>query len=261
VADVVKSLPETYLEDPGINSPAAIRRKQYMVDLFVRQAKNYDFHDDVYGLYAHRLWVRSVIKLVKNYMEDHEKAYMLDIACGTGFITFNVARKYKNIDIDAFDLSPDMLKVAEERQLKSYKDRQIQFWKSDAEMPFGENKYDIVTVSFAFRNFANKNLVADNVLRALKPGGIFIIQDLTKPEKQPLKGLYLFYMKNLLPIITRILGTEKTAAKWLYKSVIMMPKNAELQELLEQRGFVKCFNKSMSMGIACLVVGYKPEGQ
>jgi demethylmenaquinone methyltransferase/2-methoxy-6-polyprenyl-1,4-benzoquinol methylase len=230
-----------------------------MVDLFVKQAKNYDFHDDVYGLYAHRLWVRSVLKVVRDYMDEHKAAQMLDMACGTGFITFNVARKIEKIDIDAFDLSPDMLKVAEERRLKGFEDRNIKFWQGDAEVPFGENKYDIVTVSFAFRNFANKNLAADNVLKALKPGGVFIIQDLTKPERQPLKGLYLFYMKYMLPVITSILGTEKTAAKWLYKSVIMMPKNAELQALLEGHGFVKCFNKSMSMGIACLVVGYKPE--
>ena len=261
MADVVKSLPETYLEDPGIDSPAAVKRKQYMVNLFVKQAKNYDFHDDVYGLYAHRLWVRSVLKVINEYMNRHNEATMLDLACGTGFITFNVARRHQNIAIDGFDLSPNMLEVAEERRLKGFGDREIRFWQGDAEVPFGENKYDIITTSFAFRNFANKNLAADNVFKALKPGGVFIIQDLTKPEGQPLKGLYLFYMKYLLPVIARVLGTEKSAAGWLYKSVIMMPKNGELQALLERRGFVNCFNKSMSLGIACMIVGYKPEEQ
>jgi demethylmenaquinone methyltransferase/2-methoxy-6-polyprenyl-1,4-benzoquinol methylase len=257
--DVVKSLPETYLDDPGIDSKAAIRRKQYMVNLFIKQAKNYDFHDDVYGLYAHRLWVRSVLKVIGDYMQQHDLAKMLDLACGTGFITFNVARKYNNISVDGFDLSPHMVAVAERRRLKGFSKRDIKFWVSDAEIPFGENEYDIITTSFAFRNFANKNLATDNVLRALKPGGVFIIQDLTKPERQPLKGLYLFYMKYLLPFITRILGTEKTAAGWLYKSVKMMPKNGELQALLENRGFENCFYRSMSLGIACLIVGYKPK--
>lgn len=257
--DVVKNLPETYLEDPGIDSKAAVKRKQYMVDLFVKQAKNYDFHDDVYGLYAHRLWVRSVLRVVKDYMQGRTEASMLDLACGTGFIAFNVAGKHENISIDGFDLSPAMLAVAEERRLKQFKDRDIKFWVSDAEVPYGQNEYDIITVSFAFRNFANKNLAADNVLKALKPGGVFIIQDLTKPERQPLKGLYLFYMKYILPVITRILGTEKTAAGWLLKSIKMMPKNAELKALLERRGFENVYYKSMSLGIACLIVGYKPK--
>jgi len=117
------------------------------------------------------------------------------------------------------------------------------------------------TTSFAFRNFANKNLATENVFKALKPGGVFIIQDLTKPERQPLKGLYLFYMKRILPVITRMLGTEKTAAAWLYKSIQMMPRNAELKALLESKGFGGVYYKSMTMGIACLVVGYKPQEQ
>ena len=72
-------------------------------------------------------------------------------------------------------------------------------------------------------------------------------------------GFYIFYMKFILPIITRILGTEKTAAGWLIKSVKMMPKNAEIKALLKSRGFANVCYTSMSFGIACLIVGYKPE--
>lgn len=257
--DSVKSIPETYVEDPGFDSEAAKKRKKYMVDLFVKQAKNYDFHDDIYGLYAHRLWVRSLLKVVKDFMAGRKKADMLDLACGTGFVTYNVAKRYENIDIDAFDISPDMLEVNKARKEKMFPNRKISIWQGDAEVPFGENKYDIITVSFAYRNFANKNLATQNVYKALKPGGVFIIQDLTKPEHQPMQGLYIFYMKYILPILTRILGTEKSADEWLLKSVRMMPKNAELERILQRNGLTKTFSKSMTMGIACLVVGYKPD--
>ena len=255
----MKSAIETLIKDPGFDSEEAQQRKKYMVDLFVTQAKNYDFHDDVYGLYAHRIWVLSLLKVIKRFMKGRTEAKMLDLACGTGFITFNVARRHKNIAIDGFDISPHMIAVAEERRQKGFKGRDIRLWVSDAEASYGENKYDIITTSFAFRNFVNKNLAADNVFKALKPGGVFIIQDLTKPERQPMKGLYLFYMKFILPIITRILRTEKTAAGWLIKSVKMMPKNAEIKVLLKSRGFANVYYKSMSFGIACLIVGYKPE--
>jgi demethylmenaquinone methyltransferase/2-methoxy-6-polyprenyl-1,4-benzoquinol methylase len=257
----VKSLPETYTEDPGFDSEAAKKRKKYMVDLFVRQAKNYDFHDDIYGFYAHRLWVRSLLKVVKDFMRSKKQADMLDLACGTGFVTYNIASRYENIDIDGLDLSPHMLEVAKERKEQGFKNRNIKFWVGDSEVPFGENKYDIITVSFAWRNFANKNLATANVIKALKPGGVFIIQDLTKPEHQPMQALYLFYMKNLLPVMTRILRTEKSADQWLLKSVKMMPKNAEIKKILEKAGFTNVYSKSMSLGIACLVVGYKPENE
>src|SRR5208283_908579 len=165
------------VRDPGFDSEEAKKRKKYMVDLFVVQAKNYDFHDDVYGLYAHRLWVRTMLKVIRIFMRGKSHADMLDLGCGTGFVTYNVARNFDNIDIESFDLSPDMIKVAKERYDKGFKGRNIKFWVGDAEVPFGAAKYDIVTTSFAYRNYANKNLATENVFRALKPGGVFIIQD------------------------------------------------------------------------------------
>jgi demethylmenaquinone methyltransferase / 2-methoxy-6-polyprenyl-1,4-benzoquinol methylase len=247
------------VRDPGFDSEEAKKRKKYMVDLFVVQAKNYDFHDDIYGLYAHRLWVRTVLKIIRSFMRGKKRADMLDLGCGTGFVTFNAARNFPTIDIESFDLSPDMIKVAQERYDKSFRGRNIKFWVGDAEVPFGAGKYDIITTSFAYRNFANKNLATENVFKALKPGGVFVIQDLTVPEWPPFRGLYIFYMKFILPILARILGTEKSAAGWLLKSVLMMPKNRDIQKILESKGFERCFYKSLSLGIACIVAGYKPE--
>jgi|GEM_PF-678762 len=255
----VKSIPETYTEDPGFDSEAAKKRKQYMVDLFVKQAKNYDFHDDIYGLYAHRFWMKQTMKIIDRHFVNYDKVQMLDLACGTGFVTFNVAKKHDKVDIDAFDISPDMLEVAKARKEKSFPERNIKIWHGDSEVPFGENKYNIVTVSFAWRNFANKNLATKNVFNALKPGGVFIIQDLTKPEGNPMKGLYMFYMKRILPIMTAILRTEKSADEWLLKSVVMMPKNADIMKILEHAGFENVQSRYMSFGIACLVWGYKPD--
>ena len=249
----------TPVKDPGFDSDEARKRKKYMVDLFVVQAKNYDLHDDIYGFYAHRFWVRTMVKIIQKFMHGKKRADMLDMGCGTGFVTYNVARKMHNIDIESFDLSPDMIKVAEQRYAKGFKGRKIKFWVADAEVPFGKNKYDIVTTSFAYRNFANKHLATKNVFNALKPGGIFIIQDLTKPEKHPMKGLYAFYMKYILPIVAKILGTEKSAAGWLKKSTDMMPANAQIQKILEDNGMVNCYYKSLTGGIACIVVGFKPE--
>ena len=255
----MKNLVETKIKDSGLNSKQAILRKQYMRDLFKTQARSYDFHDDVYGFYAHRLWVLSLLGVINKFMNSKKSARMLDLACGTGFVTFNVAKRYHNIAISGFDISPHMIEVARERRDKKFKDRKINFYLGDAELPYGDNKYDIITTSFAFRNFANKNLAVENVFRALKPGGVFIIQDLTKPEHQPLKGIYLFYMKYMLPIFTRVLGTEKTVAAWLYKSVMMMPINSAIKKLLEDKGFENVFCKKQMLGIACLIGGYKPK--
>lgn len=255
----VKNLIETSIKDPGFNSKQAILRKQYMMDLFKTQAKSYDFHDDVYGFGAHHLWILSLLSIIKKFMFNKKSTRMLDLACGTGFVTFNVAKRYHNIDIDGLDISSHMIAVARKRCDKKFKDRNINFWVGDAELSYGNNKYDIITTCFAFRNFTNKHLAVENVFRALKPGGVFIIQDLTKPERQPLKGIYLFYMKYILPIFTRILGSERTVAAWLYKSVMMMPANIAIKMLLEDKRFENVFCKKQMFGIACFIGGYKPE--
>jgi demethylmenaquinone methyltransferase/2-methoxy-6-polyprenyl-1,4-benzoquinol methylase len=246
------------INDPGLDSPEARQRKRYMVELFGYQAPKYDFHDDVIGLGIHRWWARDIIKAVGNFMQGRNSARMLDLACGTGFVTFNVAKRFENIDIDGFDISPEMVAVARKRYREGFKDRNIELWVGDAELPCGEGRYDIVTTCFAFRNFANKSMAVDNVFKALKSGGIFILQDMTKPERQPFRGTYLFALRYLLPIVAKILGTEKGAARYLYNSVQLMPRNAEIKALLESTGFTGVSCKGQTMGIGCIVVGNKP---
>jgi len=253
----MKSLVTAPVEDPGLDSEQAIQRKQYMRELFAVQAKNYDLHNDIIGG-LHRLWFLSLLGEIGKFMKNRESARMLALACGTGFVAFQVARRFDNIDIDLFDLSPEMVAIAKER-CKGFEGRNFNFWVGDAEIPYGENKYDIIVTRFSFRNFANKNLATENVIKALKPGGVFIILDLTKPEHQPIKGLYLLSMRYLLPIPARILGIEKRAPRYLYNSVLMMPKNSELKMLLESKGFGDVSYKSLTFGIACMITGYKPK--
>lgn len=254
----MNSIAEKPIKDPGLDSPEAKQRKSRMVELFGVQAKNYDLHDDLIGMGVHRWWARDINREMKAFMKGRPRANMLDLACGTGFVTFRVAKKFPNIDIDAFDISPEMVEVAKERHQDGFKERKINLWVGDAELPFGDKKYDVVTNCFAFRNFMNKALAAENVFKALKPGGIFILQDMTKPEHQPFRWLYTFALKYLLPIPSRIIGTEKKAPRYLYNSVMLMPRNAEIKATLESKGFTDVHFKSQSFGMGCIIVGRKP---
>lgn len=249
---------EVPIKDPGVDSEEARGRKKYMVELFGYQADKYDLHDDIIGLGIHRRWVKDIIKVVDKFMDGRQSARVLDLACGTGFVSMNIARERDDVEIEGFDISPDMIKVARARLHQGFGDRHIKCWVGDAELPFGENKYDIIITCFAFRNFANKGLAVENVFRALKPGGVFIIQDLTKPNHQPLKSIYLFAMKYLLPIPARILGIERRAPRYLYNSVLNMPKNGDICKLFKAIGFKNIFSKKQSLGIACIIGGYKP---
>jgi len=230
-----------------------------MVRLFNYQAPHYDLHDDLIGLGIHRGWGRDVVREVGRFMQGRRSAYMLDLACGTGFITFNVARNFTNIRIDAFDITPGMIEEANKRKAKKFSQRDINFWVGDAEIPYGEAKYNLVTTCFAFRNFANKNLAAQNVFTALKPGGTFILQDMTKPEKGLFRALYLFAFKHLMPLVARLVGTEKGAPHYLYSSVMSMPKNDDIGLILTSKGFINVHHRYQSWGMGTLVVAEKPK--
>ncbi len=190
-------------------------------------------------------------------MAARKSATMLDLACGTGFIAFRIARKHHNIDIDGFDITPEMVAVAKARKDKDFKERNINFWVGDSEVPYGKEKYDIITTCFAFRNFANKSLAAENVFQALKPGGIFIIQDMTKPEEGIIRKIYLFALKNMLPIVSRVLGIARSSPGYLYNTVMLMPRNEDIKMLLESKGFQNAYFKSLSLGMGCIIVGFK----
>jgi demethylmenaquinone methyltransferase/2-methoxy-6-polyprenyl-1,4-benzoquinol methylase len=81
---------------------------------------------------------------------------------------------------------------------------------------------------------------------------------MTKPERQPFRATYLFALKYLLPVVAKILGTEKGAARYLYNSVQSMPRNTEIKALLESTGFTGVSCKGQTMGMGCIVVGNKP---
>jgi len=248
---------EVNIKDPGLESDWAKKRKKDVVELFSVQASKYDLHDDIIGLGVHRLWARRLEKEVSRFMEGRSSTKMLDLACGTGFIAFRVAGRHENIDIDGFDITPEMVAVAKARKDKSFSKRNMNFWVGDSEIAYGREKYDIITTCFAFRNFANKSLAVENVFKAMKPGGIFIIQDMTKPERGFFRKLYLFGLKNMLPIVSRILGIAKTSPGYLYNTVMLMPENEAIKSLLESRGFKDVYFKRLSLGTGCIVVGYK----
>jgi len=247
------------IKDPGFESEWSQNRKKDVKKLFQVQAKNYDLHDDIIGLGMHRLWARRLMKLVGDFISEREQVDLLDLGCGTGFIAFRVAQKHPSINIDGFDITPEMIEVASERRKRYFPDRNINFWVGDAEIPYGQEKYDIITTCFAFRNYANKVLAVENIYRALKPGGLLAIQEMTKPEHQPMRGIYLSALKNFLPIIGRIIGVAPASPHYLYNTVLLMPKNKEVKTLLEEKNFVNVAYKSMSFGMGTVITAYKPS--
>ena len=135
----------------------------------------------------------------------------------------------------------------------------IQLVYGDSEnLPFGDNHFDAITVAFGIRNFETLEKGLAEILRVLKPGGIFVILETSVPTKFPYKQGYKFYSKYLLPMIGRLFSKDRTAYAYLSESASVFPFGEELNNILRKIGFIEVKNMPQTFGVATIYSASKP---
>jgi len=155
------------------------------------------------------------------------------------------------------DLSEGMLSVARKKAVK--KDvAHIEFIKGDSEaLPFEDQSFDAITVSFGIRNFENLEKGLSEIHRVLKTRGIFVILETSVPTKFPFKQGYYLYTKNILPLVGRVFSKDKVAYKYLSESASVFPFGEALNNILKQIGFKEVKNKPQTFGVATIYIASK----
>lgn len=229
-------------------------KKQQVEQMFDTISENYDGLNRVISLGRDVSWRKKVIRQV---CQTHPQS-ILDIATGTGDLAIQFAEKSDAGRIVGLDLSEGMLAVARKKVVgKSFSDK-IEFIKGDSEaLPFSDNTFDAATVSFGIRNFENLEKGLGEILRVLKPGGIFIILETSVPTKFPFKQGYYFYTKNILPLIGRLFSKDKVAYKYLSESASVFPFGEKLNNILKKTGFKEVKNKPQTFGVATIYTAIK----
>lgn len=229
-------------------------KKQQVEQMFDTISENYDGLNRVISLGRDVSWRKKVIRQV---CQTHPQS-ILDIATGTGDLAIQFAEKSDADRIVGLDLSEGMLAVARKKVVgKSFSDK-IEFIKGDSEaLPFSDNTFDAATVSFGIRNFENLEKGLGEILRVLKPGGIFIILETSVPTKFPFKQGYYFYTKNILPLIGRLFSKDKVAYKYLSESASVFPFGEKLNNILKKTGFKEVKNKPQTFGVATIYTAIK----
>jgi demethylmenaquinone methyltransferase/2-methoxy-6-polyprenyl-1,4-benzoquinol methylase len=124
-------------------------------------------------------------------------------------------------------------------------------------MPFQDGVFDAITVAFGVRNFENMQKGLDEFLRVLKPGGVAIILEFSKPRYFPFKQLYRFYFFHILPFIGGIISKDASAYNYLPESVMAFPDGQNFLDILGATGFAKAKQKRLTMGIATIYIAQK----
>jgi demethylmenaquinone methyltransferase/2-methoxy-6-polyprenyl-1,4-benzoquinol methylase len=228
-------------------------KKEQVAEMFDNISHRYDFLNHFLSLGIDILWRKKAIKMLR---ADQPK-YILDIATGTG--DFAIEALALNPDkIIGVDISAGMLEKGKEKMKKRGYDHIIDMQMGDSEkLLFEDNTFDAVIVSFGVRNFETLTKGLSDMHRVLKPGGKAVIVEFSKPKAFPMKQLYNFYFKAILPIIGKLVSKDQSAYTYLPESVEVFPDGQRFLNILEEVGFKNTECKPLTFGISSIYIGQK----
>src|SRR5690606_26969823 len=215
--------------------------------MFDNIAPKYDLLNHVLSMKIDVLWRNTLVKWM---LQDAPKV-VLDVATGTGDLAVAV-QKGTGAKVVGLDLSQQMLNVGIEKIRKQNLQEEISMQKGDAEnLPFESNKFDAVCVAFGVRNFENLEKGLAELSRVVKDNKSVYILEFSKVEGF-LGPFYMFYFKNILPLIGRLVSKDNRAYTYLPDSVNAFPFGEKMKNILLNTGFKKVEYKKLSLGIATI---------
>ena len=217
-------------------------KKKIIKELFNDVSKKYDLMNDVMSLGLHRIWKKDLIKRAKK--ENAE--IILDLAGGTGDISYSVSNHFKRSIIFLYDLSLEMIKLGREK--KNPKNNNIFYINGSAEkLAFKDNTFDLITLAFGLRNFSNiENCVAE-CRRVLKYGKKIYVLEFSPTVNEILSPIYNYYSLKVIPYLGKKIANNKDAYKYLIESIKEFPQNQELENIFTKNGFF-CYNREKYLG-------------
>ncbi len=234
----------------------AIEEKQSLVaDVFNSVSKKYDVMNDLMSLGIHRIWKRFSIDC--SGVRYGQK--VMDLAGGTGDLAALFSRRVGSKGrVVIVDINYSMLKIGREKLRNLGILCNINYVQADAEaLPFPDNYFDCISISFGLRNFTDKNTALRSIFRVLKPGGRILILEFSKPQSSTLNKVYHAYSFYVLPIIGALVAKDPDSYHYLVESIQMHPDQEAIKDIMVNAGFDNVTYFNLSGGIVALHRGFK----
>lgn len=223
-------------------------KKEQVAQMFDAISGNYDGLNRVISFGIDVKWRKKVLQIVS----DKRPKIVLDIATGTGDLAL-LMTKTSAEKIIGLDISAGMLAVGRDKIEAKNLSSKIEMLLADSEnIPFENDTFDAITVAFGVRNFENLEKGLTEILRVLKPNGIFVILETSVPEKTPYKQGYQFYSRNILPLIGKLFSKDNSAYQYLSDSASVFPYGEALNNILRKIGFIEVKAMPQTFGVATI---------
>ena len=228
-------------------------KKEEVAEMFNNISKRYDFLNHLLSLGIDKIWRKKAIKI----LGDVSPKKILDIATGTGDFAI-AALKLNPEEVVGVDISQGMLDVGKVKMKRKGVDNVVKMYLGDSEeLPFDNDYFDGLTVGFGVRNYQNLEKGLTDMLRVLKPEGKAVILEFSKPKTFPVKQLFGFYSKYLIPFLGKFISKDKRAYEYLPESVAAFPEGQEFIGIMKKVGYKNIESKLVSFGIATIYSGTK----
>ena len=230
--------------------PAYVRR------MFDAIAPTYDFMNSVMTAGAHHLWRRTVAREIV----ATDPAVVLDLACGTGDLSFAVMQEaMAPCAILGVDFSPPMLVLAREKHARLEEQRfPIEFLRADVlTLPLPDASVDVVTNAFLLRNLVDLEVFFAECFRVLRPGGRFITLEITHPPVPGFRNAFALYFNNVVPVLGKLLVRHQEAYTYLPTSLQAFPNAPNLAEAMRTAGFPDVTYRYLGLGTVAVHIANK----
>jgi demethylmenaquinone methyltransferase / 2-methoxy-6-polyprenyl-1,4-benzoquinol methylase len=228
-------------------------KKAQVAEMFNNISRRYDFLNHFLSLGIDIVWRKKAVRELK----EIKPKQILDIATGTGDFAIE-ALSLKPDKVIGVDISEGMLAMGKKKIARMKLEDKVELHMGDSEkLLFDDNTFDAVIVAFGVRNFENLEKGLADMWRVLKPGGKVVVLEFSKPTRFPMKQLYSFYFKYILPIIGRMISKDRAAYTYLPESVKAFPDGVLFTNILDRVGFKKTICKPQTFGICSIYTGIK----
>jgi demethylmenaquinone methyltransferase/2-methoxy-6-polyprenyl-1,4-benzoquinol methylase len=233
--------------DRALASPAA--KERYVRRLFDTIAARYDLITVLLSFGRDAAWKKRLVRMTG----VAAGAVALDLACGTGDISYETARA--GARVIGLDVTERMIRLA---RAKQHAHQRVEFVVGDMmKVPFASGSFDLVTTGYGIRNVPELGPALDEIARVLRPGGVFVSLDFNRPENAAMRAIYLGYLNVVGGALGWALHRDPDTYRYIPATIKRYPGAPGIVAMLLERGFATAEWKRVLGGLMAIHVARK----
>ncbi len=223
-------------------------------ELFAGVSSRYDLMNDLMSARLHRVWKTALI----DWMAPRPGQEILDLAGGTGDIAFRILDRQPAARVTVLDLTEEMMSAGRRREVEDRPEAAISWIVGDAgNLPFADGSFNICTVAFGVRNFAEIPPALTEIFRVLAIGGRLLVLEFGQVRNAFLQELYDQYSFSVIPKIGQVVAGDRDSYRYLVESIRLFPDRRRFAAMFEEAGFSNVAIRDMAQGVVSIHSGWK----